>query len=113
MTLRRCSLLIRGATAALKLLTYPIQRNPGDSWNSNTYFLAWHGDGVRAVDISDPAHPKEAGRYLFQIDDDYKGVTGIPGQDTYDIILGPNNHLYVSDGTAGLRVIRYAGQNGF
>jgi hypothetical protein len=65
------------------------------------------------IDVSDPKHPKEVGRYLYKINDDYKGVTDVPGQDTYDVILGPNNYLYVSDGTAGLRVIRYTGPNGF
>jgi hypothetical protein len=99
-----------------KAWRYP-KRGPsthlGNSWNSSTYFLAWYGAGVRAVDISDPMHPKEAGRYMYKINDDYKGVTDILGEDTYDVILGPGNYMYVSDGTAGLRVIRYTGPNGF
>ena len=30
--------------------------------------------------------------------------------DTYDIITGQNGLLYVSDGTAGLRVVKYTGE---
>ena len=84
----------------------------GNSWNSDTYFLAWYGAGVRAVDISDPKHPEEAGRYLYKINDDYEGVTEFAGQETYDVILGQENFLYVSDGSAGLRVLLYTGPNG-
>ena len=33
-----------------------------------------------------------------------------PAQDTYDVILGRDGYLYVSDGTSGLRVLRYTGR---
>ena len=31
------------------------------------------------------------------------------GADTYDVVLGPKGYLYVTDGTAGMRVLKYTG----
>lgn len=90
---------------------YP-QRGPsthlGNAWNKDLYFMAWYGGGLRAIDISDPLHPKEAGRYEYKIDDDF-GTQGHAGADLYDVVFGPDDLLYLSDGSAGLRVVRYTG----
>jgi hypothetical protein len=69
-------------------------------------FLAWYGMCARAIDIHDPLHPFEAGHFIYQIDPSKKEYAGC---DTYDIILGQNGLLYVSDGTSGLRVLKYTG----
>ena len=33
----------------------------------------------------------------------------LAGQDTYDVVFGPRGQVYVPDGTAGMRVLRYTG----
>ena len=92
--------------------------------------MAWYGAGLRAIDIRDPIHPKEVGRYLYKISDDFRDAeqstkedplggllvgANIPqgrrfaGQDTYDVTFGPRGQIYVPDGTAGMRVLRYTG----
>lgn len=82
----------------------------GNAWNSNLYFMAWYGMGVRAIDISDPSKPVEVGHYEYDLGEDY-GLSDAKyaGADTYDVIFGPEGYLYVPDGTAGLRVLRYTG----
>ncbi len=69
-------------------------------------FLAWYGMCARAINIQDPLHPVEAGRFTYQIDPSKPQFAGC---DTYDIELGQNGLLYVSDGTSGLRVLKYTG----
>jgi hypothetical protein len=84
----------------------------GNFWNSNLFILAWYGAGVRAVDITDPTHIKEVGRYQYNIRDDYKGnplAERWPGNHAYDVIIGAGGRLYAADATAGLRVLRYTG----
>ena len=62
---------------------------------------------ARAINIQDPLHPVEAGHFTYQIDPSRREFAGC---DTYDIILGQNGLLYVSDGTSGLRVVKYTGE---
>ena len=52
-----------------------------------------------------------AGHFNYRIDRDLGGAEqpAYAGSDTYDVILGPDGYLYVSDGTSGLRVLRYTG----
>ena len=57
-------------------------------------------------DSRDPAHPVEAGRYVYQVD---PAQPAFAGCDTYDVTFGPGGLLYVSDGTSGLRVVKYTG----
>ena len=64
----------------------------GNAWGTNLYFMAWYGAGMRVIDIADPYHPVEAGYF------------------TYDVIFGPGGFLYLSDGTSGLRVLKYTGR---
>ena len=47
------------------------------------------------------------GHFTYQIDPSDPKFAGC---DTYDIITGQNGLLYVSDGTAGLRVLKYTGK---
>jgi hypothetical protein len=70
-------------------------------------FLAWYGMCARAINIQDPLHPVEVGHLTYQIDPSRAEFAGC---DTYDIILGQNGLLYVSDGTSGLRVVKYTGE---
>jgi hypothetical protein len=83
----------------------------GNAWGSDLYFMAWYGMGVRAIDIADPYHPVEVGFYEYRIDSDLGVVNPTyAGSDTYDVIFGPGNYLYVSDGTSGMRVLKYTGR---
>lgn len=85
----------------------------GNAWGGNLYFMAWYGMGVRAIDITDPYHPVEAGYYEYRVDKDLgKESPAYAGSDTYDVLFGPEGYLYVSDGTAGLRVLRFTGPGG-
>ena len=67
-------------------------------------YLAWYGMCARVIDIKDPLHPVEAGYYTYQIDPNKPAFAGC---DTYDVTFGPNGLLYYSDGTSGLRVLRF------
>ena len=92
--------------------------------------MAWYGAGLRAIDIRDPTHPKEVGRTRYKIRDDFPDAERstkedplggllvgadiqpgqrFAGQDTYDVVFGPRGQVYVPDGTAGMRVLRYTG----
>ncbi len=87
----------------------------GNAWNPNLYFMAWYGMGVRAIDISNPYDPRPAGHFEYLIKDlltPAQAASGkYAGSDTYDVIFGPGpeNYLYVSDGTSGMRVVKYTG----
>jgi hypothetical protein len=102
----------------------------GNAWNADLYLMAWYGAGLRAIDIRDPARPREVGRYQYEISGDFpdaerstkeEALGGLlvgpdvrpgrrfAGQDTYDVVFGPGGQIYLSDGTAGLRVLRYMG----
>ena len=82
----------------------------GNAWGPNLYFMAWYGAGLRAIDISDPTDLKEVGFYRYSIDKDF-GVEkpGYAGSHTYDVLIGEDGLLYVSDASSGLRVLRYTG----
>ena len=69
-------------------------------------YLAWYGMCARVINIKDPYHPVEAGHYTYQIDPSKPEFAGC---DTYDVTFGPGRLLYVSDGSAGLRVLKYTG----
>jgi hypothetical protein len=78
----------------------------GNTCGDKLLFLAWYGMGLRVIDISDPRHLKEVGYYSYL--DDPKNPE-YQGSDTYDVVFGPDNLLYVSDAMSGLRVLRYTG----
>lgn len=40
---------------------------------------------------------------------DIKPGERFAGQDTYDVVFAPGGQIYVPDGTAGMRVVRYTG----
>lgn len=85
----------------------------GNAIGTDLYFMAWYGNGLQVIDISDPRHPVSAGHYNYRIDKELG--TEDPrwsGSDTYDVIFGPGGYLYLSDGTSGLRVLRYTGDVG-
>ncbi len=70
--------------------------------NNNMLFVAWYGAGLRAIDISNPKHPKEVGYYQYNIPGGGAGC--------YDAIFGPGGLLYSSDESDGVRVIKYTGK---
>jgi hypothetical protein len=76
----------------------------GNARPDGLLFMAWYGMCARAIDIKDPVHPKEAGYYTYQIDPKNPAKAGC---DAYDITLGPEGLLYVSDADSGLRVVKY------
>ncbi len=82
----------------------------GNALGSNLYFMAWYGMGIRVIDIGDPLHPREEGFYQYRIDRDLGAENpAFAGSDTYDVVFGPDGYLYMSDGTAGLHVLKYTG----
>jgi NAD(P)H dehydrogenase (quinone) len=106
----------RAPQQAADAARYP-RRGPsthiGNAWNRSLYFVAWYGAGLYAIDIADPVHPKEVGHYHYRLGDDYGNTEPrFAGADTYDVIFGDDDRLYVSDGTAGMRVLRYTGPAG-
>jgi hypothetical protein len=54
-------------------------------------YIADYDDGLRVIDVSDPAHPAEVGHY------------DTPGH-AYDVVV-VGDYAYVADGGAGLRVV--------
>jgi len=82
----------------------------GNPIGTSLYFMAWYGNGLQVIDLSDPRQPVSAGHYNYRIDTEL-GIEDprYAGSDTYDVIFGPGGYLYVSDGTSGLRVLRYTG----
>jgi hypothetical protein len=68
---------------------------------------------MQAIDISDPAQPVSTGHCNYRVDRDLDEPNAqYAGADTYDVIIGRDGYLYVSDGTSGLRVLRYTGSTG-
>jgi len=84
----------------------------GNVWGNDLLFMAWYGMGLRVINIADPYHPVEAGYYEYRIDRDMSPRDDLTyaGSDTYDVLFGPGGLLYLSDGTAGLRVLKYTGK---
>ena len=83
----------------------------GNALGTDLYFMAWYGNGLQVIDISDPRNPVSAGHYNYRIDLELGGEDPrYSGSDTYDVIFGPEGYLYLSDGTAGMRVLRYTGE---
>jgi len=89
----------------------PSSSHLGNPLSDDVYLMAWYGNGVQAIDISDPRNPVSAGHFNYRIDRDLDSEQAeYAGSDTYDVILGPDGYLYASDGTSGLRVLRYTGE---
>ena len=83
----------------------------GNPLSDDIYLMAWYGNGVQAIDISDPRNPVGAGYFNYRIDSDLDAEEAqYAGSDTYDVILGRDGYLFASDGTSGLRVLRYTGE---
>ncbi len=101
------------AADAARFPRRPPSSHLGNPLSDDIYLMAWYGNGVQAIDISDPTHPVSAGHYNYRIDSDLSAEESqYAGSDTYDVILGRDGYLYASDGTSGLRVLRYTGELG-
>jgi hypothetical protein len=71
--------------------------------DGNIAYLSWYSDGVRAVDISDPAAPHEIGYYV---------PAGDAGADPQSLIWGVFYYeglIYLSDERNGLIIVRLTG----
>jgi hypothetical protein len=75
----------------------------GNAYNSKLFIKAWYGAGVIALDISNPKHVKEVGKYPFVIQD------GKGGAATYDVIFDHRGNLVVTDSNDGVRILKYTG----
>jgi hypothetical protein len=81
----------------------------GNAWGDGLLFLAWYGLGLHVFDIANPYYPVEVGYFKYQLD---ASNPSLQGSQTYDVIFGPGGYLYVSDGSKGLRVLKYTGRGG-
>lgn len=68
----------------------------------NLVFLAWFSGGVRAVDVSDPYVPREAGYYVPAAPE------GEPAVQTNDIFVDGRGLVYAIDRYRGLSVLEFA-----
>ena len=93
------------------------QRGPsshiGNTLDPDLYFMAWYGLGLKVIDLSDPTRPVEAGSYSYEIDDELgENDPKFSGLDAYDVLIGPDRHVYLADGVSGFRVLRYTRSGG-
>lgn len=68
----------------------------------NLVFLAWFSGGVRAVDVSDPYAPREAGYYVPPT------PAGEAAPQTNDIFVDARGLVYAIDRNRGLSVLEFA-----
>jgi hypothetical protein len=67
-------------------------------------FLTYFNAGLRAVDVSDPLHPKEVGCYVPET------PAGTPGIQSNDIGADDNGRLYLIDRWGqGMHILEYTG----
>jgi len=78
--------------------------------------LTWHSAGLRAVDLSDPAHPSQAGVFVPTPDPLQAGHTidpalepGSNGQIAWSYPIIRNGLIYYIDIVNGLYIVKYSG----
>ncbi len=77
---------------------------PGDGPWKDLVFLTYFNAGLRAVDVSDPLHPKEKGCYVPALED------GRPAVQSNDIGADEHGRLYLIDRAgAGMHILEYTG----
>jgi hypothetical protein len=81
-------------------------------------FVAWFNAGVRAVDIRDPFHPKEAGYYIPATTDktDKRCIKTESGErckvaiQTNNVDVDDRGHIYIVDrANTGMHILEYTG----
>jgi len=77
---------------------------PADGACKNIVFLTYFNAGLRAVDVSDPLHPKEVGCYVPET------AAGAPGIQSNDIGADDDGRLYLIDRWGqGMHIVEYTG----
>ena len=77
---------------------------PADGPWKDIVFLTYFNAGLRAVDVSDPLHPKEVGCYVPET------PAGTPGIQSNDIGADDNGRLYLIDRWGqGMHILEYTG----
>ena len=77
---------------------------PADGAWKDIVFLTYFNAGLRAVDVSDPLHPKEVGCYVPET------AAGAPGIQSNDIGADDDGRLYLIDRWGqGMHILEYTG----
>ena len=81
-----------------------IEDIPAEGPWANLVFLTYFNAGLRAVDVSDPLAPREAGCYVPACD------FGKPAVQSNDICADADGHLYLIDRWGGgMHILEYTG----
>ena len=87
------------------------ENRPGSFVSSTLIFATWQNAGVRAIDISDPYAPKEAGALVPAAPT--RMIDRRPGRppviQTADVFVEASGLIYVTDYNAGLSIIEFEG----
>src|SRR5262249_15115004 len=67
-------------------------------------YVTWFGAGLRIIDISDPANPKERGYFIPKPGD------GVKAPLTNDVYKDDRGLLFVTDNERGMDVIEFTGK---
>ncbi len=69
----------------------------------NMVYCAWFSAGLRIIDVSDPASPREAGWFLPEPAD------GFPAPQSNDVDVDDNGLIYLIDRVNGLDILEFGG----
>ena len=76
---------------------------PAEQVYDNIHYVTWFAGGLRIMDISDPAHPKERGYFIPKPGD------GVKAPLTNDVYQDERGLLFVTDKERGMDVIEFTG----
>ncbi|WP_163269485.1 LVIVD repeat-containing protein [Chelativorans alearense] len=92
----------RASPHALSGLTFGAHQY-NETMHSDTLFVTWFSGGLRAVDTSKPAHPRETGHFLPQPPDGY------PAPMSNDVCADASGIVYLCDRNRGLDILQFEG----
>jgi len=70
--------------------------------DDNLVYAAWFAGGLRVIDISDPYHPTEVGKYVPE------PVAGFEFPQSNDVFLDDRGLIYLIDRNNGLDILRFS-----